>query len=262
MRLLIACIAFVAGVLATVGAQHALREEAEADLSQADVDRIVLELLKSKPEAVVSALQLYEESQVQAQQDRQRQVASANRAALVSADGDPFVGNPNASVTLVEFFDYRCGYCKGVLDDVMALVDTDSDLKVVFKEFPIPGPESMVATRVSLAVQEVSPKLYADFHGALMRQPGRTTEESALRLAESVGADPAAVKTALADPNIGEQIRSNQNLAEKLGIRGTPAFVIGDRILPGAVGKDALLRAVEEVRKASQPPTVTEMLDG
>ena len=224
---MIACIAFVAGVLAAVGAQHALREEAEAELSQADVERIVVELLKSKPEAVVSALQLYEESQVQAQQDRQRQVAAANRAALVSADGDPFVGNPNASVTLVEFFDYRCGYCKSVLDDVMALVDTDSDLKVVFKEFPILGPESMVATRVSLAVQKVSPKLYADFHRALMRQPGRITEESALRLAESVGADPAAVKTALADPNIGEQIRSNQNLAEKLGIRGTtaPGFV-------------------------------------
>ena len=142
-------------------------------------------------------------------------------------------------------------YCKSVLDDVMALVDTDSDLKVVFKEFPILGPESVVATRVSLAVQEVSSKLYADFHRALMRQPGRITEESALRLAESVGAGPAAVKTALADPNIGERIRSNQNLAEKLGIRGTPAFVVGDRILPGAVGKDALLRAVEEVRKAS-----------
>ena len=247
---MIACIAFAAGVLAAVGAQYALREESEAEPSQADVERIVLEFLKSKPEAVVSAFQLYEESQAQAQQDRQRQLVAANRAALVSADGDPFVGNPNASVALVEFFDYRCGYCKRVLDDVMALVDTDSDLKVVFKEFPILGPESMVATRVALAVQKVSPKLYADFHRALMRQPGRITEESALRLAESVGADPAAVKTALADPNIGERIRSNRNLAEKLGIHGTPAFVVGDLILIGAVGKDELLRAIQEVRKA------------
>ena len=84
-----------------------------------------------------------------------------------------------------------------------------------------------------------------------MRQPGRITEESALRLAESVGADPAVVKTALADPNIGERIRSNRNLAEKLGIRGTPAFVVGDLILIGAVDKDELLRAIQEVRKAS-----------
>ena len=118
---MIASIAFVAGVLAAVGAQYALREESEAERSQADVERIVLEFLKSKPEVVVSALQLYEESQAQAQQDRQRQLVAANRAALVSADGDPFVGNPNASVALVEFFDYRCGYCKRVLDDVMAL---------------------------------------------------------------------------------------------------------------------------------------------
>ena len=118
---MIASIAFVAGVLAAVGAQYALREKSEAERSQADVERIVLEFLKSKPEVVVSALQLYEESQAQAQQDRQRQLVAANRAALVSADGDPFVGNPNASVALVEFFDYRCGYCKRVLDDVMAL---------------------------------------------------------------------------------------------------------------------------------------------
>ena len=119
---MIASIAFAAGVLAAIGAQYAFREEAaEAELSKADVERIVVELLKSKPEVVVSALHLYEESQAQAEQDRQRQLVAANRAALVSADGDPFVGNPNASVALVEFFDYRCGYCKRVLDDVMAL---------------------------------------------------------------------------------------------------------------------------------------------
>ena len=218
------------------------------EVDEKRIVEIVEKLLRERPELVVEALTAYQERQELAKQTRQKEALSANRAVLFDRDGDPFIGDPDAKVTVVEFFDYRCGYCKRVLNDVVDLVRDNDDVKVVFKEFPILGEASVLASQVALAVHLVAPKKYGEFHKRLMGSRGSFSEESLLQLADALGVDADAVKARMDDDEVQNALRSNYELAQQLGINGTPAFVIGDQIVPGAVSRQTLDRLVEEQR--------------
>ena len=219
-----------------------------ADMDEAKIERVLEKLLKERPELVVEALEAFKANQEAAEAQRQKEQLAANTDALFANPGDPIMGNPNGSVTLVEFFDYRCGYCKRSLTDVIALTEANKDLKVVFKEFPILGEQSVLASRVSLAVQLVSPDLYADFHKLAMASRTNLSEAVLMDMVRQVGGDPGVVRVRMNDAAVTEAIGRNYQLAEQLGIRGTPAFVIGDQIIPGAVGRAQLNRLIDEQR--------------
>ena len=153
------------------------------------------------------------------------------------------MGPEDAPVTLVEFFDYRCGYCRRVAPEVKVVAE-EENVRVVFKEFPILGPESMTAARVSLATWDVAPEAYPDLHDALMSVPGQLTEDRIYTVVEEQGLDVERIRDAASDPTVEERIEANMRLAEAMGVRGTPAFVVGDEIIPGAVGRDRLREAI------------------
>lgn len=218
------------------------------EMSEQRVREIVEQLLRERPELIVEAITAYQEKQELAKQAAQRNALSARAKDLFERPGDPFIGNPDAPITLVEFFDYRCGYCKRVLDDVEAVAAANDDVKVVFKEFPILGDASVVASHVSLAVNLVAPLKYGEFHKKAMRGRGGYTERSLLQLADAMGIDSAAVKAKIGSDEVNDAIRANYELAKQLGIRGTPAFVIGDQVVPGAVSRGALEKLIEQER--------------
>ncbi|HKK31397.1 MAG TPA: DsbA family protein [Alphaproteobacteria bacterium] len=249
MRRFYALIVAALAITFVMGANSLIAQPQAADsMTEAQVEQIVEKMLRQRPELVIEALEAYKAREEAAEKERQKQQLSVSKGELFQKESDPFIGNADGAVTIVEFFDYRCGYCKRVLDDVVALADENSDLKIVFKEFPILGEQSVLAARVSLAVNLVNPDLYGEFHNRAMSHRGAMDENALLGIVTAIGGDSAAVKARMEDPQIASTIQKNYRLADQLGIRGTPAFIIGDTIVPGAASKSVLETLIEDQR--------------
>jgi protein-disulfide isomerase len=162
----------------------------------------------------------------------------------------PIGGNPKGTVTVVEFFDYQCGYCKRVFPSILALIQSDKRIRYVFKELPILGPASMLASRAAIAAWEIDQKKYLPFHTALMASRGRLNEGKILRIAKDSGINPDELQKQMKEPEVFQELQNNLNLAQALNINGTPAFIIGNQIIPGAVSLDELKRMVEAENKS------------
>jgi len=218
----------------------------DALADKARVSAAVADALRSNPEIVVEALQAMQARQGQMEQIRAKQAVTANRGAL-EHDGNSHVGgNPRGDVTLVEFYDYRCPYCREAQAVVNQLIKSDPNLRFVYKEFPILGPESMIAARAAVAARSSS--YYSAFHDALMTAPSPLTEEAVLKIAGSVGINVSALQIEMRSPDIDQIIAANHALAQEIGINGTPAFVIGDTLLPGVVSLAELQQLIANQR--------------
>jgi len=232
-RCLIA-LAFSLAVL--TGAARA--QEATTTLDREEIELIVRDYIAEHPEIVVEALRDWQR-QAEAQQAETARQALAERADELYDDGDtPFAGNAQGDVVIVEFFDYRCGYCRHSAPDLFALVEADPGVKLVFKEFPILGEASRLASRAALASRKQD--LYFDFHQALMQADISFSEAEIMAVAESVGIDTARLKTDMADPEIDAYLARTDALARELGVNGTPAFVIDGTLYPGALDAEDL----------------------
>jgi protein-disulfide isomerase len=216
------------------------------DAERAAIEAIVRDYLIENPEIIREALQVLRQREELAQQEQQQEQILALGAQLFDDPNSPIMGNPDGDVTVVEFFDYNCGYCKTVREDLFELVEQDSEVRVVFKELPILRQSSVIAARAALAAQDQ--ELYVDYHNALMAHRGALDEGTIFAIAEEVGLDAEQLRADMQDPAVDEAIAANLQLAQALGVRGTPAFVVGDRLIPGAVGLEELQRAVEEAR--------------
>lgn len=211
------------------------------------IERMVREYLIANPEVLVEAMQALEQRQQTAADQKARAALKQNRAQIFNDDASPVGGNPKGDVTVVEFFDYNCGYCKAVHDDAVKLVKEDGRLRYVYKEFPILGPGSIVAAKAALAARAQGK--YLEAHNALMSHRGRLDEAAVLRVLGDAGLDVTKLKADMEAPAVAKAIESNLLLADKLGIRGTPAFIIGDELAPGAIKLDEMKRMVAEARK-------------
>jgi protein-disulfide isomerase len=233
--------------LATVvPAAPALAQGGVPETDRQAIEQVVRDYLLAHPEVIIEALTAFRQREEMAQAEQQREVLAANREALAGAAAGPVAGNPTGDVTLVEFFDYQCGYCKSVHPSLKALLSRDGDLRVVFKEFPILGPASLTAARAALAAERQG--RYLEMHNALMELRGTLDNAKILRVAASVGLDVERLKADMEAPDILAQIERNRDLAEALGIDGTPAFVIGDEIVPGAVPLEHLQELIAQER--------------
>ncbi len=217
-----------------------------AQLDKEVVGKIVREYLLENPEVLEEAFQRLEAKREAQKQERIRIALRKHDKALRSHPMSPVSGNPEGDVTLVEFFDYQCGYCKRSLEPMKALLKADRQLRVVWKEFPILGPISRFAARAAAAAHRQD--LYLDFHVALMGASERLNEERILSIASRTGLDVQRLREDMQDPAIEEYLDETYRLAEELGISGTPAFVIGDTVVPGAVGEDALRQLIAKAR--------------
>lgn len=217
----------------------------ETELPADQIEKIVRDYLLREPEIIYQALQELQRRQTEAAAVRQREAIAANRTELLEASHTPVGGNPNGDVTLVEFFDYRCAYCRRVVPSMQALLDEDRDLRVVFKDLPVLGPDSVRAARAALASRKQDG--YVPFHFALMAADDLSIE-GIRAAAAALGLDPDRLEADMASPEVIAAIEANYALAEELGIEGTPAFVLGEEVVPGAVDKQRLAGMVEEVR--------------
>jgi protein-disulfide isomerase len=213
------------------------------------VERLVHDYILAHPEVLVEAIRGAQAKAKEKKEESARQAITARRSELVSDATAPVAGNPKGDVTIVEFFDYRCPYCKQVEPHLAALLKEDPKLRIVYKEFPVLGPESVFATRMALAAQKQGK--YAPFHDAMMAAKGTITEETVLSVARSAGVDVARAKTDMGGADIQEIIKRNYALADALDIQGTPAFVVGDTLVPGAIELDSLRHLIAEARKTS-----------
>lgn len=216
--------------------------------ASAEQERIIHDYLLSHPEVVVEALQAAEAKERLKQEEASRAAIAMKRSELLDDPSAPTGGNPKGDVTIVEFFDYRCPYCKQVESSVEALLKEDPKLRIVYKEFPILGPPSVFAAHVAFAALKQGK--YERFHNAMMAARGEVSEDVILKVAGDAGLDIARVKIDMAAPEIGQIIKRNYDLADALGIRGTPAFVIGDMLILGAVDPETFRQKIAAARKA------------
>ncbi|NVJ93800.1 MAG: DsbA family protein [Methylocystaceae bacterium] len=224
-------------------------EETLNDTQQDEVRKLVRETLLKNPEIIMEAMQVLQAKQ-QEQQAKMQKIALADirKNKLITAI-TPTGGNPKGDVTFVEFFDYQCGYCKRAFPGVMEVINSDKNIRYVFKEFAILGPASEIAARAALAAKKQGK--YMDFHMAMMKVNGRLSEDKILKTAESVGLDIKKLQEDMKSDEVTEEIVSTREIAQRLDITGTPGFIIGDQIIPGAVPPETLVQAIKQQREKS-----------
>jgi protein-disulfide isomerase len=216
-------------------------------------EAIVRDYILKNPEILQEALAELERRQQDAQHVAQKQMVANEKAALVNSPHHSVVGNPAGDVTLVEFFDYNCSFCKRSLGDVVELTKSDPRLRVILKDFPVLGPDSVEASQVALAVrQQLKGDKYLEFHAKLMASKGRVGKERAIVVAKELGVDTARLAKDMEAPEVKAAIDDTVRLGDRLGLTGTPSFVIGEDVISGAVGLEPLQSAVASVRQCGK----------
>jgi protein-disulfide isomerase len=215
-----------------------------------EIERVIREYLVKNPEVLQEAIAELEKRQAAADGEKYRAAVKTNATLLFNSPRHVVLGNPQGDVTMVEFFDYNCGYCKRALTDMLDLMKADPKLKVVLKEFPVLGQGSVEAAQVGIAVhmQDKSGKKYLDFHQKLLTGRGQVDKARALAAAREAGLDMSRLEKDLTSPEIRASLEESFKLAEALGLNGTPSYVIGEDVLIGAVGRAALLEKVNTAR--------------
>lgn len=219
-----------------------------ASVSREAIEKTVRDYLIKNPEIIAEAQHALEIKQVEAEKAHIADIIASNKDQLYDPAHDVVFGNPNADVTVIEFFDYNCGYCKRALPDMQAILKNDPNIRFVLKEFPILGPDSMRAHLVAQAFKSMMPEKYAAFHDLLLSKPERATEASAIADAVALGADETQLRDKMQDPAIRSAFENTYQLASQLNITGTPSYIIGNELIPGAVGAAELIERIASLR--------------
>ena len=211
-----------------------------------DFELRIREYLLANPEVIVEAVQLLEERQRQAAVSEGRDLLAARAEQIFNHPESPVGGNRTGEPTLVEFFDYNCPYCRQVAPVMIEAEAADPALRIVYKEFPILGPNSLFAAKAALAAERQGK--YAEFHKAMMLMDGPADEAATVATAAEIGLDLDRLRADMQDPSIQAEIGRNMELAGALRISGTPSFVVGDEILRGATDLATIQALIEEGR--------------
>lgn len=241
---LLASGAFVAAAILAPAAPAAAFDDAQ----KKEIGEIVRQYLIENPEVLLEAQEALQARREQATAAKAATGIEKNKEALFSDPSDLVMGNPKGDVTIVEFFDYNCTYCKHALKDMTALIKSDPNVRFVMKEFPILGEDSIEAHKIALAFRQIAPEKYGEFHLALLGGSSRANRDVALKVAEKLGVSKAEIAKQVA-ANAGEQsVKSSYELADALGLQVTPAYIIGNDLIPGAAGLDVLTQKVANMR--------------
>lgn len=216
-------------------------------MPRVQIEKIVRDYLVANPD-ILSEMQT---ALAEHEQENQRlaliEAIATSSDVIFNAAYDGVIGNPQGSTTIVEFFDYNCGFCKRAHDDMTRMIESDPDLRFVLKEFPILGPDSQKAHIVSMAFRTLAPEKYAEFHSALL-MGSRATEETAIDAALALGIDEAALREEMKNPAIADAFSETYMLASQLEITGTPSYVVGEEIVFGAHGEAVLKEKIALAR--------------
>lgn len=241
-----------ATVALTIAVAAPLPALALDDAQKKEIGEFIKEYLVENPEILIEVQEALQKKQEAEQQAKAQSAITDNEKAIFSSPYDIALGNPEGDVTIVEFFDYNCGYCKRALTDMEELLKEDKNIRFVLKELPILGPDSLAAHKVSAAVRDLSPEKYGEFHRALLGSEGRATEESAIALAAGMGLSEADIRKTMSDKPHDDAVREAYSLANDLGITGTPSYVLGQETVFGAVGADDLREKIANIRSCGK----------
>lgn len=224
-----------------------------APLTRTDVEGIVKEYIEKNPEVIMNSMKAMQEK-MQAEQAVKSKSVLKDRGAEIFADTSaPVAGNVKGDVTVVEFFDYHCGYCKRMYPTVTQLLKEDKNVRFVFKELPILSEDSETAARAALAVFMLKPEKYFDYHGVLMNMQGQYSEPKLIDEAKKLGVNADKMKETMNGDAVKQELAKNRDLADALGVRGTPAVVIGEQLIPGAIPVEQLKKIIEAERQNKKP---------
>ncbi len=243
---------FALGLVTTMGSGPAVSTGAagsgqfNADQTKA-IEEIVRDYLIKNPEILVEVSKELEKKQSLAQAAEHEKLIVQNKGAIFAAPGDFVLGNPQGDITVVEFFDYNCGWCKRAVDEMVKLSKADPKIKIVMKEFPIFGENSVMAAKAAMASKKQDK--YWDFHVAMMKER-QVTKDNIFKIAEKVGLDVEKLKADMADPAYDASIKSTTEIAQALGIEGTPGFIVDAKVNVGFLPADGLQQLVSEARKS------------
>lgn len=218
---------------------------AERDAFRAEVKQYLIE----NPEVIMEAMQALQSKQDHAAAQADSTALSSNADAIYKDEASWVGGNPDGNITVVEFMDYRCTYCRKANAEVEDLVKTDGNIRFVIKEFPILGDDSLTSSKFAIAVRLLhGDAAYKSVHDALIVLRGAPDAETLTRLAKTLGFDPAPIMAKMESPDVSDIIKANHALAAKLNITGTPTFVIDTKMLRGYVPEDGMKQIVDQER--------------
>lgn len=245
-RLIAAVVMFCAAIFS----MHAAGAQGFTPAQRGEIESIVKDYLLKNPELLQDVMQELEKRQSIVESEKAKGAIAANKEAIFNSPRQVTLGNPKGDVTMVEFFDYNCGYCKRAMGDMMELLKSDSNLKIVLKEFPVLGEGSVQAAQVAaaLALQDKSGKKYLDFHQKLLSSRGPADKTRALAAAKEAGADMARLERDMNGTDVRAALEESFKLAETLGLNGTPSYVINNDVVIGAVGLSALREKINTAR--------------
>lgn len=213
---------------------------------QAEIEKIVHDYLLKNPEVIREAIQALQAKEEQNKADAQTALVTQNKDALFNDPATPVAGNPMGDVTVVEFFDYHCPYCKAVASPLNQLIQEDKGVRLVLKEFPILGQDSILAAQAALAA--VAQGKYWELHQGLMEHRGQFDMEVIKSIAAKAGLDPKKLEADMQSDKIQPALSANHALAKTLDISATPTFVIGDQVVEGAVPLEQLKDLIKKAR--------------
>ena len=218
-----------------------------ATIDPAVLNPMIEQYLLSDPKLLQRMSTALEETLRGEEAERTSAAMSEFHDSIFNAPDQVVLGNPDGDVTLVEFFDYNCSYCRAALPDTAALLAEDPNLKIVLKEFPILSNESIDAARIAVLVGQ-SDADYWDFHQALFTSRGKVDKAVALEAAQKLGLSPVELELQMGSDSVAQTIQSSYEIAQALGITGTPTYIIGNEIIPGAIGVDELRARIADMR--------------
>ncbi|WP_455474885.1 thioredoxin domain-containing protein [Bartonella sp. B30(2025)] len=212
-----------------------------------DIQNIVREYLLTNPEIMIQ-MQIILQEKLKKQKEKQVSLINLLKKEIFQSPHDAVFGNPNGKTELVVFFDYNCSHCKKSYTHITNLIKEYPDLRVIIKDLPILGDDSMAAHTVAYAFRQQLPEKYYQFYKELLTSPNRSNEAKAMKIATSLGANKKKLLHAMQDPNLQNYFQENIQIVSTLDITGTPSYIINNEIFVGAVSQEILKRSIENVQ--------------
>ena len=216
-----------------------------------EFDAAVRDYLLNNPEILLEMQEALQARQQEMALAQQQETLERDADRIYDSEHNIVLGNPDGDVTVVEFFDYNCAFCRRAVADMQAVIEQDPEVRFVLKEFPILGPASTEAHVVSMAVKDVAPETYGEFHTRLLEFEGQADRASAIAIATELGIDEAALEAGMAEGDSEAAFNESYEIANALQITGTPSYIVSGELMFGAYGADAILEAVARAREAA-----------
>ncbi len=234
-------------------AQERVASDQFNEIEKRAIEEIVRDYIIEHPEVLLESISLMEQRQQELRQAQAEKAIRENADEIFNAPTSFVGGNVDGNITIVEFFDYNCGYCKQGFPGMMNIINTDKNIRLVLKEYPVLGPESIVAARAAIASRKQNK--YMAFHTALMKAKGKLSEQRIFDIAKDTGINIKKLKDDMQSPEVDATIERNHALTELLGIDGTPGYVIGNILVPGFIPEEGLKAVVFQARANKETVT-------